>query len=206
MLTRLLPLLVLLFAVTGCAHLAAPLSEQAVDRNHGNRTLGARLEDAAIEYKTGVNLLRSGIRSPADRVVVVSWNGQVLLAGQVASAQQRQRAEDIARNIRHVVHVHNELVTGPTIQAGRRAQDGWITTQIKMRLLFLPDVPGRRIKVVSENGVAYLMGLVTPEEAAQVTDVARHAPGVEKIVKIFEYIRPENAPHPPTGDTPAGGG
>lgn len=201
---RRLSLLCLLIAVTGCAHLVAPLSTQAVDRNHGNRTLGARLEDAAIEYKTGVNLLRSGIRSPVDRVVVVSWNGQVLLAGQVVSAQRRQRAEDVARDIRHVVHVHNELVTGPTIQAGRRARDCWITTQIKMRLLFLPDVPGRRIKVVSENGIAYLMGLVTEEEGAQVTDVARNTSGVEKIVKIFEYIGSENAPNPPTGERPAG--
>lgn len=174
--------------LAGCASLQAPLSAEPLDRDHGQRTLGARIEDSAIEHKVAVNISRADAGLRAARVVVVSWNGQVLLAGQVGSEDLRRKAEDTARKVRHVQHVHNELVVGTHAGLGARMADVGITAGVKLRLLFGPDVPGRRVKVVTENGVVYLMGLLTREESGLAVNAAREVYGVQKIVKIFEYI------------------
>lgn len=191
-LLKTLPFLLLL-TITGCASWVAPTSDQAMDQYHGTRTLGAKIEDHRIERKAYINAIRTipGMRD--SRLVVVSWNGQVLLAGQVANAELKQKAETAAAAIRHVLHVHNELEVGEPISPLVRASDASITTRVKMRLLFGPDVPGRRIKVVTENGVVYLMGLLTREEAELAVASARKVYGVQKIVKIVEYIDPKNA-------------
>lgn len=181
-------LLVVSLQLSACAHLVAPLSEQSVDRFHGKRTLGARIEDQAIEFKTRVNIRRSSIVPRDARIIVTSWNGQVLLAGQVPAAEAGQEVGKIASQVRHVEHVHNELEAGPRISWLARMNDGWITTRVKTRLLFGPDVPGRRVKVVTENGVVYLMGLLNHVEANQAVQAAQKTYGVQKIVKIFEYI------------------
>lgn len=190
---RLSILLLLSLALAGCKSWVAPLSQDAVDGYHGTRTMGARIEDQAIERKTWLNLVRTEASLADARLVVVSWNGQLLLAGQVASSEARDKAQAIAARTRHVLHVHNELQVGKPISLLARASDGWITTRVKARLLFGPDVPGRRVKVVTENGVVYLMGLLTREESELAVTAARGVYGVQKIVKIFEYIDPANA-------------
>ncbi len=184
---------VLLFSFTGCATWIAPLSDQPVDRFHGKRTLGSKIEDQAIERKCWLNLRRGLSAAAESRLVVTSWNGQVLLAGQVPSNAVKQEAEQIALQIRRVVHVHNELEVGGIASRFARINDSWITMRVKARLLFGPDVPGRRVKVVTENGVVYLLGLLTREEAELAVTSARNVGGVQKIVKIFEYIAAENA-------------
>ncbi len=183
-------LLAALAALTlaGCVSWLAPLSDKQVDRNHGTRTFGSKIEDAAIERKVWLNIVRGEPAMQEARLVVTSWNGQVLLAGQVPTDAIKQRAATIAGQVRHVLHVHNELEVGAPIALIARMSDGWITTRVKMRLLFGPDVPGRRVKVVTENGVVYLMGLLTQEEAGLAVNAARDVYGVQKIVKIFEYI------------------
>lgn len=184
---------VLLLALGGCATWVAPMSDRLVDQYHGTRTPGARIEDHAIERKVYINVVRSIPAMKDNRLVVVSWNGQVLLAGQVPTETEKQQAENIAAAVRHVAHVHNELETGNPIAWTARASDGWITTRVKMRLLFGPDVPGRRVKVLTENGVVYLMGLLTRDETEMAVNATRGVYGVQKIVKIVEYIEPEHA-------------
>lgn len=186
-------LLVLLSILTGCASWVAPMSDQPVDQFHGKRTHGARIEDQAIERKVYINAIRTLPATRDQRLVVVSWNAQVLLTGQVPGEADKQKLEALATSVRHVAHVHNELEVGNPISLLARASDGWITTRVKARLLFGPDVPGRRIKVVTENGVVYLMGLLTREETEQAVTAARGVYGVQKIVKIVEYIDPANA-------------
>jgi osmotically-inducible protein OsmY len=176
------------FVITGCATVIAPLSDRDIDRHHGKRTLGAAIEDQAIEFKARVNLQRNSTVTRDARINTTSWNGQLLLTGQAPSDEARQAAQHIASALRHVQHVHNEIEVSARQRWLARLNDGWITFRVKGRLLFGPDVPGRRIKVVTENGVIYLMGLVNQLEAEQAVQVARKAYGVQKIVKIFEYI------------------
>jgi osmotically-inducible protein OsmY len=158
-------LVIMATLLPGCATVIAPLSAKDVDRFHGKRTLGARVEDQAIEFKSNVKLRRSEAIGRNSRIVATSWNGQLLLVGQVPSEEVRQAAGKTVSTIRHVEHVHNELDISPRNAWLKRASDGWITCRVKSRLLFSPDVPGRRIKVTTENGVVYLMGLVDHSEA-----------------------------------------
>ncbi len=190
---RLLPLL-LIFTLSGCASWIATMSDQPVDQYHGTRTLGAKIEDSRIERTAYINALRATPELHDNgRLVVVSWNGQVLLTGQVASDASRQQIAAAVEAVRHVLHVHNELQTGQPISFLARSSDAGITFRVKMRLLFGPDVPGQRVKVVTENGVVYLMGLLTQDESSRVVAEASKVYGIQKIVKIFEYIEPKNA-------------
>lgn len=181
-------LLMTIACISGCAHLVAPLSSNDIDRFEGKRTFGSRIEDQSIEFKAQVNIQRKADLPKSSRVSATSWNGQLLLTGQVQTAEARSRSGEIAAAIRQVQFVHNELEAAPRISLLARMNDSWITTRVKMRLLFGPDVPGRRVKVVTENGVVYLMGLLNHVEAEQAVQTARQAYGVQKIVKIFEYI------------------
>lgn len=183
------PLLILsMVTLTGCASMIAPFSEQPMDLHHGKRTLGAKIEDQAIETKIRVNLKRAGEPVSAQHVVVVSYNRNVLLAGQVASDSMRTQVEQIAKRIRHVRHVHNELQVVGAGSVLARANDSWLTTKVKSRLAFAGEAPASRTKVVTENGIVYLMGLLSREEAAAVVAEVQKVYGVQKIVKIIEYV------------------
>ncbi len=99
----------------------------------------------------------------------------------------KQQAEEIARGVKKVRTVHNQLQVGGPISMVARANDSWITTKIKTKML-ASKVPGRKVKVVTEDGVVYLMGMLPREQADAAVDAARSVYGVQKIVKIFEYL------------------
>lgn len=174
--------------ISGCATLVAPMSDKPLDTNHGKRTFGAFIEDAAIEHKVRVNLKRELPEQDNSHLVVVSFNGHLLLVGQVTDPALSQQAEAIAKRTRHVQRVYNALEHKGNISAFARMNDGWLTSKIKTRLLFARGISSKRTKVVTENGVVYLMGLLTHNEADLAVRQAQKAYGVQKIVKIIEYI------------------
>lgn len=174
--------------VSGCSTWVAPLSDKPVDINHGKRTLGAFIEDAAIERKVRINLKRQLPEQPATHLVVVSFNGHVLLAGQANDASIVQQAEAIAKRVRHVQRVYNSIEDRGNTSSFARMNDAWLTSKIKTRLLFSRGISTKRTKVVTENGVVYLMGLLTKAEAERAVQQAQKTYGVQKIVKIIEYI------------------
>lgn len=181
----LLPAMLLL---GGCSTLVAPLSNQPLDRDHGSRTWGYFFEDAAIEHKVRVNLKRLLPDDLHPHIVVVSFNGNVLLAGQVPSKKMKVQAGQIAARVRHTRHVYNELTLQGNISMLARMNDAWLTSKIKLGLLFAGEAPGWRTKVVTEDGVVYLMGLLTHAEAAHDVAQVQDVYGVQKIIKVIEYI------------------
>lgn len=185
LLARLL-IIVSLVATTGCASIVAPFSDQPQDTDHGKRTWGAFFEDAAIEHKVRVNLLRELPPDNTAHLVVVSFNGSVLLAGQAPDDGIKEQANQIATRIRHVQRVYNEIQLQGTPSTLARMNDAWLTSKIKLRLFF-HATPGYRTKVVTENGVVYLLGLLSRAEADQVVAQVQKAYGVQKIIKIVEY-------------------
>ncbi|WP_421711714.1 BON domain-containing protein [Alcanivorax sp.] len=186
--SHVLTLFVLFATVSGCASLSKGMSEEPVDQNHGKRTFGAFIEDGNIERKVAVNLARASAELDESRIVVVSYNGNVLLAGQVANDDLKAQAGNIAEQVRPVRHVHNELQVVGSNSFLARTNDTWLTSKVKSRLLINGEAPGWRTKVVTENGVVYLMGLLTHEEADAVVEQVQKVYGVQKIVKIIEYI------------------
>ncbi|MDZ7686868.1 MAG: BON domain-containing protein [Gammaproteobacteria bacterium] len=119
---------------------------------------------------------------------VTSFNGVVLLTGQVPSEEAKEVASKTVGELRHVKTLHNELqVAGPTSMVARY-NDGWLSTKVKTALVTDEAIEGSRVKVVTEDGVVYLMGLMTRNEADAIVEKARQVFGVQKIVKAFEYI------------------
>ncbi|MCB1692922.1 MAG: BON domain-containing protein [Pseudomonadales bacterium] len=166
----------------GCS-LFMPASE-----DYGKRSLGVMWDDQMTESRAK-RVIREADPSLAEaHFNVTCFNGVALITGQVASEEAKKLAGDSVSKLRHVKLVHNELqVAGPTSMVAR-TNDTWLTTKVKSSLLVDGEVEGGRIKVVTEDGVVYLMGLVTRDEAEEAVSRARQTYGVQKIVKVFEYI------------------
>lgn len=168
-------------AVTG----AAVGTLAAIDR----RTVGAQAEDQSIELKAG-NQLRStpGFTSG---ISVTSYNRKVLLTGQVPDQATRQRAEQIVAGIENVRSIHNELQVAGQVGIGTASNDALITGKVKAAFVDAVELQANTIKVLTENGVVYLMGLLTQREAERAAQVASRVGGVQRVVTVFEIISAE---------------
>lgn len=156
---------------------------------HDRRTTGSIVEDQAIEVRVKTALRKQGIQKTA-HVNVTSYNGLVLLTGEAPEEALRSRAAEIARETREVRRVHNEITLAAPSSVMTRSSDLWLTTKVKTAMLKV-DVDKfdpTRVKVVAENGTVYLMGLVTRREASAATEQAQRIGGVQRIVKLFEYL------------------
>ena len=152
------------------------------------RTPGVMLDDEALEKVVERQIRRSDPDFDSAHIVIVSYNSIVLLLGQVESEALKARAQQVTQDIAKVRRVHNELGVGGPISYMARLNDGNLTTKVKRKLITAKNTPGRKIKVQTENGVVYLMGMLTREEADQAVEIAKTAYGVQKIVRVFEYL------------------
>ena len=180
--------LVTAFLFQGCAPVAitgatTAVSTVAADR----RTTGTMVEDEAIEIKSRLAL--SGQDELNDRVHInfTSFNTAVLVSGEAPTEEDRQAVIDLVKKIERVAVIHNEITIAAPSSLLSRSADTVITAKIKAKLIAEQDLSGLHFKIVTENGVAYLMGLVSEEEGAIATEIARRTGGVQKVVKLFEY-------------------
>jgi osmotically-inducible protein OsmY len=163
--------------------------EAPIDDDRGTRTLGSKIDDSLIETKVAVNVAKANPDlDNASHIVVTSFNGVVLLAGQTPRADLKQLAEQTASQVQKVKKVNNELQVIEPSSLLARSNDAWLTSKIKTEMLTDSAIPGSRIKVVTENGIVYLLGLLTQAEATRATNLVQGVAGVQKIVKLFEYI------------------
>lgn len=121
-------------------------------------------------------------------ISITSFSGIVLLTGQVPSQDLIGLATSAVEPLRNVKRVHNELVVAGETSFLSKTNDSWITTKVKSALTTSEDTDATRVKVVTENGVVYMMGLLTRAEADAVVELTRNIQGVQKIVKVFDYI------------------
>lgn len=123
------------------------------------------------------------------RILVSSFNRVVLLVGQTPTASFRVMAEKIAHNTPGVIRVYDEVTVDNSLSMTQRTKDSWITSQVRSNMLTKKGLESGSIRIVTENGVVYLMGIVSAEQGSLSVDVARRVNGVRKVVKIFQYIR-----------------
>ena len=182
-------LLCLCFSLnTGCGSFLSAIDSEPIDEEPGERTYGARVEDESIETKGKVNISAADEGFKKAHFNVISYNGYVLIAGQVANDELKQKASEVMREIRGVRRIYNELTVSGNTNTMTRGSDTWLTTKVKTALLASSEIEGNRVKVVTENGVVYLMGLVSRAEAERIADSARAAYGAQKVVQLFEFI------------------
>jgi osmotically-inducible protein OsmY len=152
------------------------------------RTAGAVIGDQEIEIRSKNRLRDAFPIKIANAISSTSYNRQLLLTGQVPDEATRARAVEVVKGIPELRDVHNELSVAGSASLASKANDTSITGQVKTRLLRDERVPGNQIKVVTEAGNVYLMGLVNRAEAAAATEVARTTSGVAKVVVLFEHL------------------
>ena len=179
-------LLASLVSLSACAPLivgsAVVTGVMATDR----RTTGTQVEDESIEIKVA-----SAVRKEMGERIhlnVTSYNRLVLLSGEVRTAADKERAEKIAQSQENVKSVVNDLAVMDISSVTQRSKDIVLTGRVKAAFVDAKDLQVNAIKVVTERGIVYLMGRVTPREAKRATDIARSMSGVSKVVRVFEEI------------------
>ncbi len=175
-------------SLQSCSSIIGATTDEPISPNPGKRTFGALIDDQQIETLAYVNLDKTEEALKDAHISVTSYNGVVLLTGQIADAQLREKAAQIVAELKKVRQVHNEIQVQGKTSLLARTNDTWLSSKVKTRLLANGDISGTRIKVVTEDGVVYLMGLLSRVEAEKAVEVARSTSGVQKVVRVFEYI------------------
>jgi osmotically-inducible protein OsmY len=145
----------------------------ATDRDVASNLLKQINEDPILKKET--------------HIIVATFNRLMLVAGQAATEEQRNRVYQMASNAPYLKRIYNEITIEAPTSAAVQANDSWITTKAKSRMLAEKGLHSSQIKVVTENTVIYLMGIVTQKQADLAANVASTISGVSKVVRIFEY-------------------
>jgi osmotically-inducible protein OsmY len=174
-----------LATLPGCIPLAITAGAgTAVLMAGDRRTTGMYIEDENIELK----ILGIKDRFKGAHVNGTSFNRHVLLTGEAPDEATRSRIEADVRAISNVKEVTNEIQVAGSSSLASRGSDALITSNVKARMVNNPRFAANHVKVVTEAGTVYLMGLVSPEEGDAAVDIARTTSGVVRVVKVFEYI------------------
>jgi len=151
------------------------------------RTVASQAEDATIELKA-VNRI-STVFGKEVHVNVNSYNRTLLLTGEVKDDATKVHVEDEIKAIENVHAVVNEVQVSAFLSGfGARSSDVLLSAKVRSKLLGTPDIYSSSFEIVTENGVVYLMGRVSQREADTATEAVREVSGVQKVVKVFEYI------------------
>lgn len=153
------------------------------------RTSGSVVEDEGIELRSSSRI--KDALGDRGHINVTSYNRQVLLSGEVPSAQDKQLVEQIVSRVDNVRNIVNELAVMGNASLTQRSSDSLITGRVKASLVDAKDLFSNAFKVVTERGTTYIMGRVTEREAKRATQVVSSTSGVQKVVRIFEIISEE---------------
>lgn len=171
---------------SGCALLVAAGVGTGVAISQDRRTSGMFVEDESIELKSSRRISEKfGGKVHVD---VTSFNRHVLLTGEAPSEMAKNEIEKIVAALENVRDVTNEITVGEARSLAARSNDALITSKVKARFVDGGKFHANHVKVVTEDGVVYLLGLVNQEEAQSAVDIARSTSGVRKVVKVFEYL------------------
>lgn len=153
------------------------------------RTTGTQVDDTTLEMRVS-NAISKDLQLKQDaRVIIVAYQGQILLIGQAPDSQLAQKAQQIVEKVDGVQDIYNEIRLGQPVGIGQVSQDSWITTKIRSKLLTSNQVKSSNVKVITENGEVFLLGLVTDKQAQSAAEVASQTDGVQKVTTVFNYVR-----------------
>lgn len=172
--------------LTGCVPVVAVGAGAGVLMAEDRRTAGTYLMDEEIELKA-VGRIREA-HGKDTHVSVTSYNRRVLLTGEVPNDDVRGKVRDLVKAVPNVKEVQNELIIGGVSTLGARSNDAYITAKVKTRMFEDKRFNGNHIKVVTEAGTVFLMGIVKREEGDAAAEVTARTSGVSKVVKVFEYM------------------
>lgn len=184
-------LLVAVPSITACLPVAITTATvTAISVSQSRRTPGTYLDDNALELKLRADIAKDAIVGRGVNISVTTFDGLVLLTGEVNSDEQRQRVSELAevyKQTREVIFIANELELAGRTNISSRFNDAWLTTKVKTRLFKAKNLSASSVKVVTEHGKVYLLGIVTRAEDAAAVDAVRRVNGVTHIVKVLKH-------------------
>lgn len=148
-----------------------------------------KLTDNYISWQANRKLYVDTKQFKNTNINVTTFNGNVLLTGQVPTLPQRNEVERIVARIEGINELHNLITLSPRTSALTNLSDSWITTKIKAQFIANQDLDPNLFKVVTEDGTVYLMGIVPPHQADIAVEIARTTEGVQNVVKVLSYLR-----------------
>lgn len=153
------------------------------------RTVGTQVDDGTLEVRVANALSKDEQLKKKARVVNTTYQGKVLLTGQAPTLELAKRAKQVAMGVDGATKVYNEIRQGQPVSLGRASMDTWITTKIRFQLLASDTVKSSNVKVKTENGEVFLLGLVTNAEGKAVSEVSSKVSGVKHVTTAFTYLQ-----------------
>jgi osmotically-inducible protein OsmY len=182
---RLIAMLIVVSVLSGCAAVVVGGAGGAALVGADSRTVGTVTEDQGIEIKTANRI--SEKYSDA-HINVTSYNRMVLLTVETTSNAAREEIEKIARAVENVRGIYNEIAVVGNSSLSARTNDAYLTGKVKARFVDGQKFNAVHVKVVTESNVVYLLGMVNRKEADDATEIARTTSGVQKVVRLFEFL------------------
>jgi osmotically-inducible protein OsmY len=197
--TKILLIALITLTLQSCFFIAgAAAGAAAITIVYDHRTVDSILQDQRIDREVLRKIRDNPELHDNTHISVTSFGQVVLLTGEAPTPALRKQVEETAWSVKGITRIYNAItIQGPTSTL-TQASDTWITTKIKTEMLATKGLKSASIKVVTENGTVYLMGTVTRKQEQMVVDIARHAAGVQKVVKIFQYNEETAAQTKPT--------
>lgn len=178
--------LVAVLSLSACAPLVVGGAAAGVFAANDRRTSGTLVEDNALEFKLADAIAKA--TGDKGHVSVTSFNRRVLLTGEVPTPALKAIVEEVAKRGDNVVVVVNELVVSGNASTSQRASDTLLSSRVKVALIADKQVDASAVKVVTDRGQVYIMGLLTESEASRATEVVRRVSGVQGVVRVIELI------------------
>ena len=190
---RIISIICLTLSLQSCIFVAgAAAGAAAIAIVYDQRTIKSTLEDTRKANKIADKLSKYKTFWEESHIEVTVFNGVILLTGQTPKKEWRQLASEVAKSSSNGDRVYNQItIEGPTSSL-TRTSDSWITTKIRSQMLADTSLKSSSIKVVTENGIVYLMGVVSRKQADIAVDIARRVSGVQRVIKIFSYVKDKN--------------
>jgi osmotically-inducible protein OsmY len=172
----------------GCAGAVMVGAVSGAMMANDERSVKTQLDDTNTDFKITSALLEHEDLKKQTNITGVSVNGNVLMIGQAPNSMLRDKAVKVVQDLKLGGKIHNQIRIGNPTSFTTRSNDTWVTTKVKGRMLNEKELDVTRIKVITENGEVFLLGLIHRSQAELAVDIARHTAGVRKVVKVFEYI------------------
>ncbi|WP_017349655.1 division/outer membrane stress-associated lipid-binding lipoprotein [Pantoea sp. A4] len=173
----------------GCIAVVAGGAAVATKTATDPRTVGTQVDDGTLELRVSNALGKDQQLKQQANISVTAYQGKVLLTGQAPDSSLSGRAKQIAMGVDGATEVYNEVRIGPKASLGTASSDTWITTKVRSQLLGSDQVKSSNVKVTTQNGEVFLMGLVTNEEARAAADIASRVSGVKHVTTAFTTLK-----------------
>lgn len=185
---RLLAMCGVVVLLSGCATTLSRVSDRPYQESEATPTIGTAVDDMKMETLIAANIKQAHPQLDSANVTVNSFNRVVLLTGEVPTEELKARAGDTARAYNGAREVYNELQVRNNSAMLARTNDSWLATKVRTRLVAEKNLNTRGIEVVVEDSVVYLMGKTTRRDANLMGTIASRIGGVQRVVKVFEYL------------------